>query len=166
MNHDARDVAPPLRVSQWFNSDTELTLEKLRGKVVLVEVFQMLCPACVMHSMPQAVRLWQKFRSGPDAGEVMILGLHSVFEHHRVMTPEALAVYLHEFRIPFPVGVDMAGSSGPIPQTMQAYGMQGTPTALFIDRDGQLRRQEFGAESDANVMDRLERMMAEGERGQ
>lgn len=161
MNLDTRSLAPPLRVSQWFNSDIDLSLEKLRSKVVLVEVFQMLCPACVMHSMPQAGRLWQKFRSGPGAGEVAIIGLHSVFEHHDVMTPQALVVYLHEFRIPFPVGVDMPGSIGRIPQTMQAYGMQGTPTALYIDRDGRLRRQEFGTESDDIVLERLQRMIAE-----
>lgn len=150
-------VAPPLIVSQWFNPETPITLDALRGKVVLIEVFQMLCPACVMHSMPQAVRLWQHFRAAGD-DDVAVLGLHSVFEHHRVMNPEALAVYLHEFRIPFPVGVDKPGAHSPIPETMQAYGMQGTPTALFIDREGRLIRQHFGAESDDTVMSRIAMM--------
>lgn len=148
------EIAPPLIVSQWFNTDASITLESLRGKVVLIEVFQMLCPACVMHSMPQAVRIWQHVRASGQ-NDVVVLGLHSVFEHHRVMNPEALAVYLYEFRIPFPVGVDAPGAHSPLPETMQAYGMQGTPTALFIDRDGKLIRQHFGAESDETVMSRL-----------
>lgn len=153
------EVAPPLLVSQWFNTVTPITLDALRGKVVLIEVFQMLCPACVMHSIPQAMRIWQQARAS-EQDDVVVLGLHSVFEHHQVMTPEALAVYLHEFRIPFPVGVDAPGARSPIPETMRAYGMQGTPTALYIDREGKLVRQHFGAESDETVMSRIEMMCA------
>ena len=37
--------APPLFVERWFNSPHDITLESLRGKVVVVEAFQMLCPA-------------------------------------------------------------------------------------------------------------------------
>jgi peroxiredoxin len=156
-----REPAPPLIVTHWFNSDKEISLDQLRGKVVVIDVFQMLCPGCVMQSMPQAVRLWQHFRASPAADDVVILGLHSVFEHHKVMGPEALAVYLYEFRIPFPVAVDAPGNPGPIPQTMQAYGMQGTPTQLLIDREGVLRRQHFGVEPDAEVVRRMEQLLSE-----
>ncbi|MSQ71668.1 MAG: redoxin domain-containing protein [Betaproteobacteria bacterium] len=148
------NAAPPLLVSQWFNSDTAITLDSLRGKVVLIEAFQMLCPACVMHSMPQAVRLWQHFRASKESS-IVVLGMHSVFEHHQVMNPAALAVYLHEFRIPFPVAVDRPGTGTAIPQTMQAYAMQGTPTTLFIDRKGRLAEHHFGVESDEAVFERL-----------
>ncbi len=155
------DLAPPLVVSQWFNTKQAITLDQLRGKVVLIDVFQMLCPGCVMQSMPQAVRLWHHYRASPVADDVVILGLHSVFEHHAVMCPPALAVYLYEFRIPFPVGVDCPAASGPLPQTMRAYGMQGTPTMLLIDRQGRLRRQHFGVEPDDEVLQRIERLVDE-----
>ncbi len=155
------DLAPPLVVSQWFNTNEAITLDQLRGRVVLIDVFQMLCPGCVMQSMPQAVRLWHHYRASPAADDVMILGLHSVFEHHAVMGPPALAVYLYEFRIPFPVGVDCPAESGPLPQTMRAYGMQGTPTMLLIDRQGRLRRQHFGVEPDDEVLQRIERLVDE-----
>lgn len=155
------NLAPPLIVSQWFNSKEAITLEMLRGKVVIIDVFQMLCPGCVMQSMPQAVRLWHHYRASPAADDVVILGLHSVFEHHAVMSPQALAVYLYEFRIPFPVGVDCVGNAGPLPQTMRAYGMQGTPTTLYIDRQGKLRHQHFGVEPDEEVLQRIERMVEE-----
>jgi peroxiredoxin len=144
-------TAPPLRVSQWFNSDRVITLDELRGKVVLIHTFQMLCPACVMHATPQAAHLWQHYRQGGN-NNVVVLGLHTVFEHHDVMTPAALAVYLHEFRVPFPVGVDMPGDNGPIPQTMSAYNTQGTPTTLLIDGAGRLRKHHFGVESDRQLI--------------
>jgi hypothetical protein len=155
-------IAPPLRVSQWFNSGQAITLDELRGKIVLIHTFQMLCPACVMHATPQAVRMWQHYRQGVRNSSVMVLGLHTVFEHHDVMTPAALAVYLHEFRVPFPVGVDMPGDDGPIPQTMCAYNTQGTPTTLVIDGAGRLRKHHFGLEPDQQLIAEVDRLIAEG----
>lgn len=154
-------LAPPLVTSAWLNSKANLTLEGLRGRVVVIEVFQMLCPGCVMHSMPQAIRLWQHYRASPMANDVVILGLHSVFEHHAVMNPQALAVYLYEFKIPFAVGVDRPGQSSPLPVTMQAYGMRGTPTTLFIDRQGRLRAQHFGIEPDSDMVQRIDQLLGE-----
>ena len=153
-------IAPELRVSQWFNSREPITLAGLRGRVVLIHAFQMLCPGCVMNAMPQAVRLWQHYRQSAVSEKIAVLGLHTVFEHHRVMTPEALAVYLHEFRIPFPVGVDTPGENGPIPQTMQLYETQGTPTTLLIDGEGRLRKHHFGLESDEDVMREIDALAA------
>ena len=153
-------LAPPLSVSQWFNSDHAITLDELRGKVVLIHTFQMLFAACVMHATPQAVRLWQHYGQGARDQEVVVIGLHTVFEHHHVMTPAALAVYLHEFRVPFPVGVDRAGSDGPIPQTMLAYRTQGTPSTLLIDGAGRLRKHYFGVESDQQLIADIDRLVA------
>ena len=64
------------------------------------------------------------------------------------MTPVALEAFLHEYRIGFPVGVDMPADDGPIPRTMAAYRMQGTPSLLLIDRAGRLREQHFGQVDD------------------
>ena len=132
-------TAPPLQTSHWFNSPA-LDLDALRGRVVVLEAFQMLCPGCVSHSLPQALEIAQTF----SAADVAVIGLHSVFEHHAAMTPIALEAFLHEYRIGFPVGVDLAVAGSPIPATMQAYRMQGTPTTILIDRAGRLRLQHFG----------------------
>jgi hypothetical protein len=77
-----------------------------------------------------------------------VLGLHSVFENHAVMTPAALRVFLDEYRIAFPVGIDLAGDPGPLPRTMQAYGIEGTPTLLVFDRQGRLRLRQLGQVDD------------------
>jgi hypothetical protein len=154
-------VAPALRTSQWLNSDNVITLDQLHGRVVLIHAFQMLCPGCVMASMPQAVRIWQHYRSADVGSALVVLGLHTVFEHHAVMTPAALAVYLYEFRIPFPVAVDAAGTDGPIPQTMTAYGTQGTPTSLLIDGAGRLRKVHFGVEADEQLIADIDALIGE-----
>lgn len=136
--------APPLEVDRWFNIDAAPTLEAWRGKVVVIEAFQMLCPGCVSHGLPQA----QRIRATFSDDDVAVIGLHTVFEHHAAMTPVALEAFLHEYRIGFPVAVDRAGIDGPIPQTMRAYGMQGTPTLCLIDAEGVLRHQYFGRAED------------------
>ena len=48
------------------------------------------------------------------------------------MTPVSLKAFLHEYKVTFPVGVDLAHESG-MPQTMRGYQMQGTPTLILID---------------------------------
>lgn len=53
--------APAWAVQQWFNTDRPLSIEALRGKVIVVEAFQMLCPGCVSHGLPQALRVHQTF---------------------------------------------------------------------------------------------------------
>ncbi|MDT6963673.1 redoxin domain-containing protein [Cupriavidus sp. SZY C1] len=139
--------APAWAFQQWFNTDQPLSLEALRGKVVVLEAFQMLCPGCVSHGLPQALRVHQTFA----ASEVAVIGLHTVFEHHDAMTPTALAAFLHEYRIPFPVGVDQPDGHGGIPHTMRAYAMRGTPTLVLIDAAGNLRHQHFGSVADLTL---------------
>jgi peroxiredoxin len=146
--------APPLLAAPWFNTSEGITLEALRGRVVVVEAFQMLCPGCVSHGIPQAQRIQAAFGSA----DVMVLGLHTVFEHHAAMTPVSLEAFLHEYRVTFPVGVDLAHESG-MPQTMRAYQMQGTPTLILIDAQGRLRKQWFGAASDLVVGAEIMRLM-------
>lgn len=138
--------APAWATCEWFNTDGTLQLADLRGKVVVLHAFQMLCPACVHHGLPQAQRIRATF--APQ--DVAVVGLHTVFEHHAAMTPVSLKAFLHEYRIGYPVGVDAPGTdpNAPIPLTMCAYGMQGTPTLVLIDRGGNLRRHAFGAEDD------------------
>jgi thiol-disulfide isomerase/thioredoxin len=138
---------PELQVVHWFNSEKDITLASLKGKVVVVIAFQMLCPSCLEHGLPQAKKLRERFN--PNA--VAIVGLHSVFEHHKVMTPDALAVFMGEYKWPFPVGVDAPADSidnDGIPKTMASYEMRGTPTLLIFDRAGRLRRHYFGRPDD------------------
>lgn len=135
-----------IHASDWLNTEDPPTLAGLKGRVVAVEAFQMLCPGCVSHGLPQAQRIRQTFR--PE--EVMVIGLHSVFEHHAAMTPVALKAFLHEYRIRFPVAVDAPGT-GPMPRTMADWGLEGTPTLILFDRQGRMRARHLGQVSDMAV---------------
>ena len=136
--------APEWDVAQWFNTDAPPTVAGLRGQVVLLHAFQMLCPACVRLATPQAQQVHEQFASQGLA----VVGLHTVFEHHEAMQPVSLEAYIFENRLRFPIGVDRPDGQGGLPLTMRRYGMQGTPTLILIDRRGRLRQHAFGHVSD------------------
>jgi peroxiredoxin len=149
-------MAPAWQVSRWFNSEP-LALADLRGKVVLLHAFQMLCPACAMQALPQMQRVRRAF-----AGErLAVVGLHTVFEHHDAQGPVSLAAFLHEYRYDFPVGVDRYDEGEPLPRTMRSYAMQGTPTMILIDAEGRLRQQHFGVADDLALGASVGRLLAE-----
>ena len=146
-----------IHASTWFNTREPLDLNSLQGKVIVLHAFQMLCPGCVAHSIPQLLRIYRYYH--PD--DVQIIGLHSVFEHHHVMTIEALKVFIHEYRLPFPIAVDQPSEDGVIPQTMKQYALQGTPSLLLFDRTRKLRLRHFGAIDDLQLGDWLGKLSYE-----
>ncbi|MBW3097036.1 peroxiredoxin family protein [Pseudohoeflea coraliihabitans] len=150
-----RLLAEP-QVSSWLNVHAPVTLSALRGRVVMIVTFQMLCPGCVAHALPQAQRVARSFA----ASEVAVVGLHTVFEHHAAMQEVSLRAFLHEYRIAFPVAIDQPGS-GAIPCSMQAYGLRGTPSLLLIDRDGILRAHHFGEVPDLVLGAEIAGLMAQ-----
>lgn len=150
-------LPPPLLVDEWLNADGPIELAALRGKVVLLHAFQMLCPGCLSHGLPQAERVHRLFR-GKD---VAVIGLHTVFEHHDVMNPAALRAFNHEYRWSFPIGIDRPAASGAIPMTMQAYGLRGTPSLVLLDRRGRVRLQHFGSIDDLTLGAAIGGLLAE-----
>ena len=154
---DSVAMAPELQCAQWFNTDAPITLAALRGQVVLLHAFQMLCPACVRLATPQAQQAHEQFgRQG-----LAVLGLHTVFEHHEAMQPVSLEAYIFENRLRFPIGVDQPDGHGGLPLTMRRYGMQGTPSLMLIDRQGRLRQHSFGHVPDLALGVALGTLLAE-----
>ena len=149
-------LAPPLLTSGWLNSPKPLDIPDFRGRVLVMEAFQMLCPGCVSHGLPQVQRLAEVFPSD----QVAVIGLHTVFEHHEAQgSREALAAFAHEYRLSFPLGIDR--QDGPLPATMASYNMQGTPTLVVIDRNGFRRFQRFGHVDDLTLGSIIGTLLAE-----
>lgn len=146
-------------VSGWLNAAEPLTLASLKGRVVYALAFQMLCPGCAAHAVPQAL----KVRAAFAEDDVAVIGLHTVFEHAEAQgSKEALASFLHEYKIRFPVAIDAAAPDGGVPETMRAYNMQGTPTTILIDRAGNLRLQRFGHVDDLSLGAMIGSLLGEG----
>ena len=139
--------APELDVSGWLNTTTPITLEQLKGQVVLIHAFQMLCPACVSHGLPQAQAVHKLFENE----KVSVIGLHTVFEHHQVMNKAALEAFVSEYRLSFPIAIDTASTQGVIPKTMHTYMLRGPPSIIVLDKQGNIRLNHFGRVSDLEL---------------
>jgi peroxiredoxin len=140
-------LASELEAAGWLNAQAPIHLAALRGQVVLLHAFQMLCPGCVSHALPQVQRVQEAFRDR----DLAIIGLHSVFEHHAAMNPQALAAFVHEYRLDFPIAIDRHEGTDPVPLSMRAYGLRGTPSLLLIDRTGRIRLHHFGRLDDLRL---------------
>ncbi len=128
--------APNLGVSEWIQG-APTNLDQEKDHVVLVEVFQVNCPGCFMHAIPEAIDIYNRY--GDDG--VRVLGIATAFEDFdkntlenlrmlaetgRVVgdTKDTLSTYgqLLEgdrlpYKIPFPLGMDvLTRASGEISQ--------------------------------------------------
>lgn len=139
--------APELSVQCWFNTERPLSVAGLRGRVVALVAFQVLCPNSVAFAIPQARRIHETF----EPGDVSVIGLHATFEHHEAYSSAMLKSFIQEYRLKFPIALDGANAAGPIPQTMDRYNMRGTPSLVLIDRQGLIRKHAFGAADDLRI---------------
>lgn len=149
--------APELKIAAWINTKAPITLAELRGRIVVMHAFQMLCPACVSHGLPQASAIHAAF---PHA-EIAVIGIHTVFEHHAAMNANALKAFSHEYKIAFPIGIDTPDTVSGVPITMQSYGMRGTPSLIVLDRLGMLRLHHFGRMDDLLLGALIGQLLAE-----
>ena len=131
----------------WFNTERPLLLSALRGRVVVLAAFQVLCPNSIAVAVPQARRIYETF----EPADVAVIGLHTTFEHHDAFSPAVLKAYIHEYRLKFPIALDQPNPASPIPHTMERYKMRGTPSLVLIDHDGFVRKHAFGAVDDLRI---------------
>jgi peroxiredoxin len=139
--------APELLVQTWFNTERPLLLSGLRGRVVVLAAFQVLCPNSISGGIPQARRIYETF----EPKDVAVIGLHATFEHHDAFSAAMLKAFIQEYRLKFPIAVDEPNPASPIPHTMERYKMRGTPSLVLIDRNGQVRKHAFGAVDDLRI---------------
>jgi peroxiredoxin len=139
--------APELVVQTWFNTDRPLSLSALRGRVVVLVAFQVLCPNSISSAIPQARRIHETF----EPNDVAVIGLHATFEHHEAYSLAVLNAFIHEYRLKFPIALDSANAASPIPYTMDRYNMRGTPSLVLVDRQGLIRKHAFGAADDLRI---------------
>ncbi len=137
----SENQAPEWVISEWINSEG-FTLYNMRGKVVIIDFFQLWCPGCNKFSGPLMKKWKQKYG---DRKDIQLVGIHTVFEGHSQQTPKILRQYVKEKNITYPVGVDAQVSGQRLPETMLRYRTRGTPEMAIIDKKGRIRFQHFGS---------------------
>ena len=118
--------APNIEVSAWVQGKPT-NIDKERGNVVLIEIFQVNCPGCFLYGIPEAIDIYRKYS---DRG-LRVLGLATAFEdfdknnlenlQKLVTTGEVVGETYHAlsqygrltdgnklpYNIPFPIAMDM-----------------------------------------------------------
>jgi len=117
----------------WFNTDgTALTMESLKGKVVLIDFWTYSCVNCV-RTIPH-LRSW--YEAYKDEGFV-ILGVHSP-EFAFEAKPENVVKAMKDLGVTWPVVLDNDF------RQWKAYKNRYWPAHYFIDAEGRIRYFSFG----------------------
>ena len=125
-------VAPELRdVSAWINS-SPLTLQQLRGKVVVVHFWAFGCINCI-RNLPHYDSWNEKFaKSG-----LTIVGIHTP-ETESERSLENLKRQVNERKIEYPVAFDASA------QNWKAWANDMWPSVYLIDKQGRVRNWWYG----------------------
>jgi cytochrome c biogenesis protein CcdA/thiol-disulfide isomerase/thioredoxin len=118
-------------ISNWFNSP-ELTLAKLRGKVVLIDFWTYSCINC-LRTLPH-LEAWDRMYRKDG---LVIVGVHTP-EFAFEAEPSNVRAAIKRLGVRYPVALD------PKYGTWDHWGNQYWPAEYLIDRNGQVRHAHFG----------------------
>ncbi len=123
----------------------QVSLEALRGRVVVVNFWASWCyPACYEEA-PALARAWETYK---DRG-VMMIGINIQDKE------EPAKKFLTQFGHTFPNAPDPAG------RVSVDYGVYGVPETFFIDRAGRVRWKQVGAVTEQIFQERVETLLKE-----
>lgn len=140
--------APPLTGDSWVNSEP-LTLEALRGKVVLVEFWTFACWNC--KNVEPYVKDWHA-RYADDG--LVVIAVHTP-EFDREKSYVNVRRYVAENGIEHPVLIDNAFT------TWRRYGNRYWPAFYLIDKQGRLRLKRVGEGGYATTESWIQRLLGE-----
>lgn len=118
----------PLYSSYELDGKSEINIQELRGKVVVINFWASWCKPCEQ----EAAELQAAWKEYEATGQVVFLGVDYVDTE-----PEA-RVYLKKFGITYANGPDLAT------RISQYFRIKGVPETYFIDQNGVLQYVKVG----------------------
>ena len=133
-------------ITGWINSPP-LSLEELRGKVVLVDFWTYSCINC-LRTLPYLEKWYADYK---DQG-LVILGVHTPeFEFEK--NPQNVAAAVKRLGVDYPVALDNNY------QTWQAFHNNYWPAHYLIDQEGNIRMEHFGEGSYAATENEIRQLL-------
>jgi thiol-disulfide isomerase/thioredoxin len=113
---------------------------RFKGKVVLLDVFGTWCPTC-HDATPELLRLYRKYHSRG----LEVVGLAFEATGDTAVDARQVRRYREKFRIPFPLLLAGTSDAGSMADALpQLQDLTAFPTAIFLGRDGRVRRVHAG----------------------
>ena len=153
---DTETRLPKVRASeltgrQWLNTGgTDLSLQRLRGKIVLLDFWTFCCINC-LHVIDELRDLEERF-----ADVLVTIGVHSPKFAHEA-DPDALAAAIERYDVAHPVLDD------PELHTWKAYTARAWPTLVLIDPEGYIVAHLAGEGHAPTLTAHIERLLDEHE---
>ncbi len=136
-------------ISQWLNVTIPLSMQSLRGKVVLVDFWTYSCINCV-RTLPHLTAWYERYK---DDG-LVILGVHTpefAFERETQNVQNAIK----QFNITYPVALD--NDYG----TWKNYQNHYWPAEYLIDAKGHIRHTHYGEGSYDHMEEAIRALLKE-----
>ena len=124
--------APEFPNFDWINTDSPLSISKLKGHIVVLDFWTYCCINC-MHTLPVLAHLEEKYKGKP----VVFIGIHSgkfLSEQETKNVHSAVSRY----EITHPVIVDRKM------KIWQDFGVNAWPTIIVLDPNGNVVYQQAG----------------------
>ena len=138
----------------WINTDGPVHLERLRGKIVVLDFWTYCCINC-HHVLPDLARLEQKYKN-----QVVVIGVHTAkFDAER--DTENIRSKVREYQIKHPVANDANQVIWDRFSTLSPTGRMSWPTLVVIDANGEVAKVNtkgdrlFFGEGHAAALDQL-----------
>ena len=148
VNENKAPLAPEISGGEWINSEP-LTLQSLRGRVILIEFWTFACYNC-RNTLPTIKKWDTEYRKQG----LTVIGVHTP-ELDIERNPDSLRREITALGITYPVITDNDYA------TWKAYKVEAWPTLFMIDKQGRIRWTHVGEGAYAETEDVIKTLLAE-----
>ncbi len=152
--------APAISAEKWLNS-APLELDKLKGKVVVIDFWAPWCPPC-RQVIPTLAKDYNELK---DKG-LVVIGFTKLYGSYRddiqnkgpVEAEEEKKLiqgFVERWQLAYPIAISDKG------EDFSDYGVSGIPTMVFIDKAGRVYEVKVGSGDEAALTAKIRKLLAE-----